>query len=394
MLRSPVLFIAAKELASEKRKLAILVLAISAGVMTYIVFDAMFAGWGDDILSKTIDIWTSHMKVLPSEDKLYVERVSSKVSAIEALPKVESAAARIIFASFVKSKSKQRTALFLGIQPDREKEVTTIHEKMIFGEFLTDKDKNKVILGSKLARDLKIDMGERLTVIFPNGEVRELKVKGIFNSGYYEFDYSFVLIPYDTVTEVFGVENVASEIIIRFENEDDVEDALIFVQGIAPTDNVKSWKVLAAYVLAMLKAEGMGSNFTIIIIVLTAAFAMGNGMIMKISDRTGYIGIMKAIGGRGSFILKVYLLESILIGMTGAFLGEFLGFLVVRYLKVHPFVFEAAEEIYGTTVFPVAYNPPAFLFGLAFAVGICVIAGLYPSIKASRLNPVEAMRHV
>jgi len=105
---NPVLFIAFKELSSEKRKMAIIVLAIAAGVTSYLVMDSMFAGWGTDILDKTVDIWTSHMKILPSEEEAYVENAEGKIEMIENLPNVTGASARINFASFVKSKSEEK----------------------------------------------------------------------------------------------------------------------------------------------------------------------------------------------------------------------------------------------------------------------------------------------
>jgi lipoprotein-releasing system permease protein len=215
----------------------------------------------------------------------------------------------------------------------------------------------------------------------------------LFNSGFYDFDTSYALMHYKTAQEVIGQENVASEIVVRFRNSGDMRQGLTAIRGIAPQDKVETWEELASYLLSVLKVKTVGSFFLTLLILLTAAFAMGNSMIMKVSDRAKYIGIIKAIGGKEDFILRVYILEAILVALTGVILGEVVSFFSILYLKSHPIVYPLAEEMVGTSIFPFTFNPPAFLYALLFSIGVCVVASLYPSLKASRLDPVEAMRH-
>lgn len=384
--------IALREFSAEKRKVAVIVLAIAAGVMTYIIMDSMLVGWEDDIQSKTIDVWTSHMKILPPEDEPYVKNVAYKVAMVESLPSVSGASARLVFSGFIASSKKEKTALIMAIQPSREVNVTKVSEKMVEGSYLDDGDKAKVVLGYRLARELEVRTGQRVTLIFPNGEKKQVVIKGLFDSGFYEFDTTFALMHYDTAQEILAQRNVATEIVVRVHTDGELEQAVIAIKGITPQDRVTTWKELASYLLSLLKVKSVGAFFLTFLILLTAAFAMGNSMIMKVSDRAKYIGIMKAIGGKERFILTVYLLEAVLVAVTGVAVGEVVSFLSILYLKSHPLVFPGTEEMVGTSVFPFKFHPAAFLYAFLFCVFMCIIASLYPSFKASRLDPVEAMR--
>jgi lipoprotein-releasing system permease protein len=385
--------IAMREFSSEKRKIAVIVLAIATGVITYIIMDSMLVGWEDDIQSKTIDVWTSYMKILPPEDEPYITNVSYKVEMVENLPTVTGAAARLAFSGFIASPTKEKTALIMAIQPSQEITATKVYEKMVEGSYLNDGDRGKVVLGYRLAHELEVSTGQQVTLIFPNGEKKHFVIKGLFDSGFYEFDNTFALIHYDTAEEILARRNVATEIVVRVHIDGDLEEAVTSIKAITPQDRVVTWKELASYLLSILKVKSVGAFFLTFLILLTAAFAMTNSMIMKVQDRARYIGIMKAIGGKERFILKVYLLEAALVAIAGVAVGEAVSFLSILYLQNHPLVFPGTEEMVGTAVFPFRFHPAAFLYALLFCVFMCIIASLYPSLKASRLDPVEAMRH-
>ncbi|MFQ5892513.1 MAG: ABC transporter permease, partial [Candidatus Methanofastidiosia archaeon] len=239
---NPVLFIAIKEISKHKLKTSLIVLAVSLGVISMVWSNAFMKGMGDEFKVKTIDIWTSHIQVLPQEEKEYVEKAKSKKRMIERIPGVSGVSLRVEDQILMSSEKKRKEAQLLAVEPKSEQTVTFLHENITSGEFLGESDKNKVILGERLADDLGVNVGETVSIVFSNGVSKDFKVIGLFKSGFYDFDTAFAVIPYDDALSSLGERNVASSIVVRLVEEEETDETVIRIKQIIPQDDVKTWK--------------------------------------------------------------------------------------------------------------------------------------------------------
>jgi len=399
------LFLALKELLHEWGKAALIVLAVASGVALYIATDAMFAGWGDQLLDTVTDVWTSHLKVEPADNEPYLDDVARRLEAVHGLDGVVAAAPRITSPGLVRTeerrdsqdKGKEASALVICIDPEQEREVSTMADKVHQGEFLSPASSvPEVVLGVDLAEQVGAEVGDWVTLIAPGGRMTDYRVRGLLASGYYDYDRLFVI---TTDPERLGLPDLAdraSELAVIIDRPRRAGDMAAPVAEAADVDRdqVSPWQELNRAVLVMLRVESLGALLAIAVLVAAAALTMANLMVLKVRHRVRYIGVLRAMGTGRPTIMGVYLAQAGLIGATGGLLGTLLGWLTVWYLKAYPLVIESARAIYGTAEFPVAYHPVAYVLGPAAAVLICIAAALWPARQATTLDPLEAIRNV
>jgi ABC-type lipoprotein release transport system permease subunit len=387
------LFLAYKELEKAKLRNLLIVLSVSVGVMGVILVDSMQNGVIDDFKQKTIDIFTSHLQVLPAEDKEYVERAESKRRMIENISGVRGVTLRIETKALIGTEGQSRQVQILAIEPEREPDVTSLNTKIVEGQFLLPSDRTKVVLGKKLAEDVKVGVGENVTIVFPNGTGQQFKVGGLIDSGFYDFDNGVVLMPYRTLVEVGGKENIASSVVVRVQDESQVDAIALQVNQLTPQDKVETWVELSPYVQLILQTQNYRTMVSVTLILLTAGFSMISAMVIKVSSRTRYIGMTKAMGATGGFILATYLMQAAAIGMVGGILGDAWAYLGYSYLSTYQITVAGLEKTLGTATIPFHLNPSMYLSSFIFATVVCILSALYPAYRASRLEVTETVRH-
>ena len=391
------IYIALKELSKKKAKIFLIILAVSAGVMTHIVTDALMKGWEDDITDKTVNLWTAHLKILPQEEGKYIENITDLLDKVEKVSGIEGVSFRLNIEGLILKGDNHFYCKIIGIDPKKEPKVTRLDKMLRSGSFLDQRDKNRVILGYRLAEHLGVSVGDKIFITFPNGLQENFEVKGIFCSDYYEFDRTFAFVPIDTVSRILNKSGDASEILIRLKDKEMTDVVKADIQKIIFGDKLKimSWKELAGYIYVMLETEGKFAMLIIALILIVAGLGMTNAMMLTVSARTRYIGIMKAIGAKNSFIFKIYIVEALLITLAAIILGNSLAYVVVKYFEAHPIpVPMSVTSIYETTAWPFALERSSFIIGDIFALIVCIVAALYPAFKASKPDPAEAIKHV
>jgi len=390
---NPSLFLAYKELEKAKLRNFLIVLSVSVGVMGVVLVDSMQNGMIDDFKVKTIDIFTSHLQVLPEEDKEYIQKAESKRRIIENISGVRGVALRIETKALIGRNGQNRQVQVLAIEPEREPGVTSLDQKIVEGRFLLPSDRTKVIMGKRLAEDLKVGVGESVTIVFPNGTGQQFKVGGLIDSGFYDFDNGVVLMPYKTLIEIGGQENIASSVVVRVEEEDKVDAIALQINQLTPQDRVETWVELSPFVQLILQTQSYRTMMSVTLILLTAGFSMISAMVIKVSSRIRYIGMTKAMGATGGFILKTYLMQAAAIGVVGGILGDGWAYLGYSYFSTHQITVEGLEKTLGSAIIPFRMNPSMYVSSFIFAVVVCILAALYPAYKASTLEVTETVRH-
>lgn len=262
-----------------------------------------------------------------------------------------------------------------------------------------------VLVGSRLAQRLGVLPGDTVTVgSFENiktgplgelmPELANFEVTGVFQTGMYEYDLNFMyaemspvqeLLDYDSAT----VSGIAVNITDPWQAED-VAGALFTKLGFPYyTDN---WMTLNASLFSALKLEKLAMAIILFLIVVVAAFNIVSTLIMVVTDKTREIGILKSMGLTDSAVLRIFLLQGLAIGLIGTLLGSIGGFLLVWLLDRYEFI-ELPGDVYFIDRLPVALDPLDVVLILVASIAVALIATIYPARTASRLQPVDAIRH-
>jgi putative ABC transport system permease protein len=238
-------------------------------------------------------------------------------------------------------------------------------EGMLEGNFLTADDREGLLLGKPAADKLHLKVGDtvNLSVNTSNGDVQEqiFTVRGLYSTDTYGFDVSTVFLPIAKVQALTQTENHASTIFVLLNDTADTDQIVASLQ--VNNLEVVTWRDMNKLIVEFeTMANSYIAFFYLIILAITASVII-NTLIMSVYERTREIGILGAIGMRGGRILWLFLSESALLAVGGVLLGIVLGWLAVYVINLSIMTFV-----------------------------VTLLAGLYPAVMASRMQPVEALR--
>ncbi len=396
------LYMALKEIWKRKWKVLLIILAISSGVIAYITTDALMKGWSQQIADTTINLWTSHIKITPRGSSFIWDYNSIKrmiLSNGEVSKYLLGLSGRINLDCIVRGKSEDVRGIYatiVGIDPVEEERVTTLKDIIVEGTYPSGTIWKGALIGCRMSKRLGLEPGDSIIVTLPTGDRIPFKVTGIFCSNYYRFDEQVIFASKMYLSKKLGLGGNVSEVLVRLKNREYSDYVSRELKRMLPSNlTVSTWKELMGYVYVMLTTEGYFAQLINGLILLVGGLGVASTMILTVSSRVRYIGILKAIGANNDTIFSIYLLEAAIIGIISVLLGDLLGAILVSYLEGHPIpVPESVAAIYGTARWPFVLDPSSFLLSNLYALTICILAGIYPAIKASKLDPVEAIRYV
>ena len=265
-----------------------------------------------------------------------------------------------------------------------------------------------IVIGSELADKLGLKVGDIISLISPSSvdlksigflgtfkvEGRNYKVTGIFTSGMYDYDMNLGYVNIAEAQKLSGITgNTVSGLAIKVENADDVDSTRRALQAMlgAPYD-VRTWVDMNRNLLAALKLEKTVMFIILTLIVMVACFNIASTLIMTVLEKTKDIGILKAIGATNLNVMAVFALQGGFIGIIGTSLGTALGVGLSYLLKTYKFI-NLPKEIYYIDKLPVRLEQGDIQLIVLSSILISFIATIYPAYKASKLQPVEALRY-
>lgn len=387
----PSFFLAIKDLAQRKKEILMVILAISISVTGIILANSFNNAMYDGFVGTVIDTEFGHLKILPEVDEDVITNSEKKVDKIEDIPSVIGVAPRIESAGMISSETKSSRNRIFGIWPSKEGKTTTLDEDVTSGEFLDDKDSFKLLIGSGFAEDLKVDIGDHLFIsLLDPPETYDFEIKGIVSTGSFYYDNYCVFIPYKVVQDLLGTED-ATEIVIRLDDRTKTDSIKALVEKETLCTNVKTWEDLSGGMASMISVFSMVANMTSGISIMVSAIAISIILYTSVKNKIRSIGIIKAIGGKNSFVFSVYLIEAILIGIVGIFIGTSCGLYAINYLQDNQIV---VTPMSGMQVTIVPWISIHTIIVTDFVIFItCIFGGLYPALVAARVNIIEAIWH-
>lgn len=262
---------------------------------------------------------------------------------------------------------------------------------------------NSIILGYRLARKYNLFPGDTLTVLAPSGRLspfgsiprrQRLKLVGVLETGMYEYDSSLGLASLQTIAGLEGTSRATANAM-----EVRVED--IFATGslartleddLGEMYRIQDWSELNSNLFSAMKLERVSMFLILCVIVIVASFNIISTLIMMVMEKTRDIGILLSIGATQGFIRRVFLLQGLLLGVTGTLVGVILGILLCWALQKYQFV-QLPADVYMLNTLPVHLEAWIVALVSAVSLGISLLSTIYPSWRAGKLQPVEALRH-
>jgi lipoprotein-releasing system permease protein len=292
-----------------------------------------------------------------------------------------------------------------GIDADSAMRVLSIGRKMIAGE-LTDLDKPSevpaIIVGRDMARQLQVGVGDRIRLISPNGplspmgilpRIRTCVVAGIFETGMFEYDSTIGYINLDTARSLTDLRQGVHGIEVRVRDIDQADrTALAIQQALGQGYSVRDWMQLNQNLFAALKLEKIGIFIALNLIILVAALNIISALIMVVMEKNRDIAILKSMGATTRSIMRIFFYQGMVIGLAGTVLGVGSGLGLCALLGRYKII-ELPRNVYPMSTMPIKVEPLEVAVIAVSALLITLIATLYPSWKASRIRPAEALSY-
>ncbi|HVW12380.1 MAG TPA: ABC transporter permease [Mucilaginibacter sp.] len=277
-----------------------------------------------------------------------------------------------------------------GVNILDEAKIFDLAGKMVEGvpENLLSFDKG-IIMGRGLAEKLDLGMGDMVTLTTPQGTTMSFRVVGLYAIGISTIDNTRSYVSLASGQQLLAKDrSYITDINLKLRSN---KTARVKAIELAKKYNYKSddWETANSSVLAGNIVRDTLTYVVSITMLVVAGFGIYNIMNMTINNKMKDIAILKAQGFAGKDIVRIFLSQSLFIGFFGAIMGEILGFLLSYALSRVPF---PHNDFIALKFFPVEFNPAHYIFGLAFGVITPFIAGLMPSLKASRIDPVAILR--
>jgi ABC-type lipoprotein release transport system permease subunit len=370
---------------------------------------SMQFGMYDLMIDNTLKVFTGHMQVQAPgyKDDQKMRQTVADVTPLAARLRDEfpneNVAARGWAFALASSEERSYGVGIFGVEPAFEPQVSSIPGLIQQGRYLDQADAAEIVIGTVLARNLRVGVGDELTLL---GSGRDgsfaaavATVVGIFESGVTDVDRNIAQMPLGAFQDTFFMEGAGHQVVISSPTLEAAEAVLPEVSAALPPDAnlaVYDWDALQPGLKQAIKADMSSAFFMYGILVILVAFSVLNTQLMSVLERTHEFGIVMSLGLKPGQLGRLVMLETAFLGLIGLVLGAIGGAILTAYFSVNGLSIPGMEEmaanfnlpprIYFTaTPFTMAVGPlVVFLFTL--------LAAAYPALRLYKLHPVEAMR--
>ena len=381
---------------------------IALGVAALIVVLSVMNGFQKELRTRILGV-ASHVQVSGAEGELAAwQQVAEQASKHK---QVQAAAPYVAAQGMLSFDQTVRGTLVRGVLPDAEERVADFNRHMRNGSMqLLQPGEFGVILGAELARALRVFIGDKVTLIAPQGLVtpaailprlKQFKVVGIFEAGMYEYDSGLALIHLADAQALYRMEDRVSGVRLKL---DDLfaaprvaRELLSVIEGDV---YIADWTRSHANFFRAVQIEKNVMFIILLLIVAVAAFNIVSTLVMAVTDKESDIAILRTLGASPGSIMQVFIVQGALIGVIGLALGLVGGVALALNIDVVVPAIERlfntqflAKEVYYISELPsdLQWRDVGIIAAVSFA--LTLLATLYPSWRASRVNPAEALRY-
>ena len=355
--------------------------------MILMVSQASMVGFTKELYKKTVDNMP-HVTVEPKsgEDHIYLYRSLTdnirEIGGVTGVSPVLSGPATFAY------KDSSRNVLMQGILVKDHATVLHIERDIIDGSFRDiEVTRRSVILGDSLSKKLDVKLGDTLDATFREAKPTTLLVVGIYDSGTPQ-DETLAYTSLSTAQDFFDETNVVNSILVRVEDPDRAQPITDRIDTMGY--RASSWMETNPEILQTIMIESLSNIIILGMIIVIASFSMVSTLFMVVMAKTKEIGMLMAMGVPRRSILRIFLLESGIMGLIGPVVGVLAGILISLHFGA--ITMEVGEETYGgVSTFPFVVRTQDAVMIVIFTFLLNLVAGIFPARRASKLDPVEAI---
>jgi len=404
------LFVALRYLKAKRRQAVISVitaisgLGVMAGVAALVIALAINNGFREDLERRLLGA-TANINLLRSQND-GIRQYNDLAARLGRLPHVAASAPALYEEVLISSKQRAQGVVLKGVDAEAELRVgdllTHVRDGSLAGLSRTFSNADPILIGKELAKSLGVSVGDTVLVTSPQGyltplevvpKFRHFRVVGVFDSGFYDFDATWAFTNLGAAQRLFDLANVVSVIEFRIDN---IYDAGAVAESIRQAAGrgfeTTTWMEQNRSLFNALRLERLVTILTISLIVLVAALNIFITLAMMVMEKNRDIAVLMSMGAKSRQVWAVFTLHGLLIGAVGTLLGLALGYgaswIGDRYKLIH-----LQADVYALAYVPFHPHPRDGVWIAAMALAISLVATLYPSLSASKLNPAEILRY-
>lgn len=382
-------------------------LGIMLGVATLIIVMSVMNGFREELMNRILG-FNGHLSVQPSWGPV-LSLNESLLDEIRKVPNVESVAPVVEGQVMVSTNLHTQGAMVRGMRAEDFKARPLLFDNLA-GNFSLFEKEQGVIIGSRLASKLGLRFGDKVNLISPNGNVtafgtmprtKAYKMVATFDSGMYEYDANMIFMPMAQAQKFLMQEGNVSQIDIFLKDQKDLPFTMQNLREVLPLNvSVVDWRKSNAAFFNAVEVERNVMFLILTLIIIVAAFNIISGLIMLVRDKTKDIAILRTMGASRRGIMSVFLIDGCFVGVVGSLLGLVLGLSISLNLEsIRQWLGSLAgrdlfsAEVYFLSQLPSKTYASDVILVVCLALGLSFLATLYPSWKASKTDPVEALRY-
>lgn len=383
-------------------------LGIALGVAALIIVLSVMNGFQKEVRDRMLGV-VSHIEIYGAGGQPLADLALTLAQA-RRHPQVQAAAPFVATQALLARGEDMRGTLVRGIDPALEPEITELARKLKDGPFARlVPGEFGLVVGAELARQLGLREGDAVTVIAPGGQVtpagvlprlKQMKVVGVFDAGHYEFDSGLVMMHIEDAQRLFRLEGPTGVRLRLADLHRAPEVGAQLAASLGDSVVVRDWTKQNRTWFAAVQLEKRMMFIILTLIVAVAAFNLVSTLVMTVTDKRADIAILRTLGASPASIMGVFVVQGAMVGVIGTLSGLLLGLGVAFNIGV---IVPAIERLLGASFLPrdiylISAMPsdpqsadivPIALISLVLAF----LATLYPSWRASRVNPAEALRY-
>jgi len=378
-------------------------IGISLGVAVLIIVMSVMNGFRTELINKIVG-FNSHITIKPYETPINFQKFKNNDLKLISNELIFSNTGEAI----VINKDYTKGLVLRGYSNNDFSKLEIIKQ----GNFIGDTNtliNNNISIGKELSFSLNIKIGDKISIMSPSSietivgnlpKQQTFIISSIFDSGLADFDQNVAFININTLENFFDLSIDDRNLEIYLKNPQNIEKAKIKIEKIFNNEFVYTWADMNSSLFSALKVERNVMFIILSLIIIVAAFNIISGLTILVKNKTHEIAILKSIGVLNKSITKIFFLIGVIIGTTATMFGVFLGVMFSLYIEdLRVFLSNAfnislfPEEIYFLNKMPAEINPNTIFIISICSIIITILVSIFPAIKASKLDPVKALKY-
>ena len=378
-------------------------IGISLGVAVLIIVMSVMNGFRSELINKIVG-FNAHVTVKPYENAIDIKKLNNKNLKIISNELVFSNSGEAI----VINKDYTKGLLLRGYKREDFSKLKIVKQNSFIGN-PDDLYENNISIGKELSFDLNLNLGDKIMIMSPSGiqtivgdlpKQQSFIIHSIYDSGLAEFNKNVAFININTLDVFFDLSKKDRNLEIYLKDPVNIEKLKEKIQLIFNEEFVYSWADINSSLFSALKVERNVMFIILSLIIIVAAFNIISGLTILVKNKTREIAILKSIGVLNKSITKIFFLVGVIIGTSATFFGIFLGVMFSLYIeKIRSFLSDIfnislfPEEIYFLNKMPSEIEPNSIFIISFCSIIITILVSIFPAIKASKLDPVKALKY-